>query len=858
METRYSHPADRHRDAVLLKDHLEDVANRVHEIIPEDVATITGKSMVDLVTRLGYIHDFGKATTWFQQHIGILDGEPKGVPTHHSPLGAVLAYYVLECAGFDEAECLAGYVGVARHHGPLPDVSEFVFRRTAWNRRRPAENELQEEVIGQVENIDIEAEQFATEIVANATDDAGTWSEFASTVSDRSQFERIKRHVSPSGFDYDPAAVSPELYPCLLQVWSALTLADKTSAAQIPKSGYGSTQPDRSILESFIDSLPQSGTEMTTREQQLNDWRAEARTGVVENVSGLAGKNSNVATITLPTGMGKTLTGLNAALTLRDETDKDRIVYALPFTSIIDQVDHELRAIFDTNARDDLLTVHHHLADTIVELDDGIEDTDERARLEQMLGESWRSGLVLTTYVQLFESLVGPRNTQSMKLPALYNSVIILDEPQGLPHDWWQLVRRLITVLTEKYHATVIAMTATQPRILGTETEELVDDWESYYHGIERVEYRIDDSIDTYTTNTRTPVGYHEAAQRICSVIDGSDDDILAICNTIDSAQQLTRAIRKQIDGTDVGVVHDRHLTSTNEGVSPEELAELVVSGEDSVALLQLSTRIRPKDRRLLLNTASTLIESDTQLVAISTQLVEAGVDISFDRVYRDLAPLDSVVQAAGRCNRGFEREMGSVTIWWLNVPGEGTYTPAEAVYDRWGESLLRVTIDTLDELEIDGETVEETIIALEGVNEYFRKLTEDRDIGKKAYLCYMDESLGDELAKLSLIEQRDAVDVVVTRVEDEHHQIEMAYAAWERSDFDRVDELLGRLAEARVSIPIYTDDSNEAEIIRGFPRVHPDSDLRWLDVSSARESPYFDPIHGLIIPDSTVEGRFL
>lgn len=858
MELRYSHPADRHRDAVPLKDHLEDVAGRVREIIPDDAATVSDGSMVDLVERLGYIHDFGKATTWFQQHIGILDGEPKGVPTHHSPLGAVLAYYVLDCVGFEGEDCLAGYVAVARHHGTIPDVPEFVFRRTAWNRRRPAENELQEEVIRQVKNIDSETGAFATDMVALATHGTGSWSEFSSAVTDRSLFDRIKHQVSPSGFDFDPAALSPSFYPCLLQAWSALALADKTSAAHVPRSGYASVQPDRAVLASFIDGLPTDGEALSEREQQLNAWREAARNGVLENVSELAGRNATVATITLPTGMGKTLTGLDAALTHRDMTNRDRVVYALPFTSIIDQVDHELRSIFDTNARDGLLTVHHHLSDTVIELDDDLEGTDERALLEEMLGESWRSGIVLTTYVQLFESLVGPRNTQSMKLPALYNSVIVLDEPQGLPHDWWQLVSRLITVLTEEFHATVIAMTATQPRILGSETDELVDDWESYYHGIERVEYRIDDSVDSYTTDTRTPIGYDEAAQLISSVIEESDDDILAICNTIDSAQQLTHAIHKHLDGTEVGTVLDRQLTSTNDDVIPEELANHVVSNDGSVALLHLSTRIRPKDRRLLLEAASSLLESDTQLVTISTQLVEAGVDISFDRVYRDLAPLDSVVQAAGRCNRSFEQEQGTVTIWWLDVPGEQLYTPAEAVYDRWGESLLRVTINTLDELEITGGTVEETIIALEGVTEYFRKLTEDRDIGRREYVSYMDESLGDELASLSLIEQREAVDVVITRIEDEHHQVEMANAAWERSDFNQVDELLGQLAEARVSIPIYTDDSNEAEVIRSLPKVHPDSDLRWLDVSLGRGSPYFNPSHGILIPDSTVEGRFL
>lgn len=857
MTVRFSHPADGCHEAVHLTDHLEDVADRAREVVPEDASTITGKPMADFVSRLAYVHDFGKATTWFQQHIDVIEGEPVGVPTHHSPIGAVLAYYVLQQVGYDKEECLAGYVAVARHHGSLPDVPEFVFRRTAWNRKRSAANEQQEEIIEQIENIDSEAYSFAESAITEATDDHGSWAEFASAVRDHTEFDSIKRQVSSTGFTHDSSRLSSDFYACVLQAWSALVLADKTSVAHAPREGYSSTRPDRTVLKSFIDGLPPNESTLSAREQQLNDWRADARANVLENVVDMAETDPGVATITLPTGMGKTLTGLDAALTLRDLTDRDRVVYALPFTSIIDQVDSELRTIFKSDARDDLLTVHHHLSEAVVELKQGKENTDVYARVEEMLGESWRSGLVLTTYVQLFESLVCPRNTQSMKLPALYDSVIVLDEPQGLPHDWWPLVRRILRELNTKYNATVIAMTATQPQLFQGEAHELVDEPEQYFQEIERVVYEVDDSLSGFGEDESEPVDYDHAAERIASTAtDGQH--VLSVCNTIDSSRALTRAITERLSPVEVGPILDQQLTDHGLAeIDGEDIASAVERHSSDVALIHLSTRIRPVDRELLLEAIEELGTRDIPRVVISTQLIEAGVDVSFDRVFRDFAPIDSLVQAAGRCNRSFERDRGTVTLWWLDSPPETAMTPAEAVYETWGESLLSLSARVLETFNVhENSSIREPTVAWDCVREYYRRLVEDRRVGKQSFVDLLDTGAFGEAGQLSLIEQRRAIDVIVCRTDHERARIDRIKDAWHRRDFDRVNGLLDESKPTQVSIPIYDDNSPEADKIGRLDSVHEETDLRWLDTRQHRG--YFNATHGLVVPDTTVEGRFL
>jgi len=679
---------------------------------------------------------------------------------------------------------------------------------------------------------------------------------------------RIEDQVS-RGFGHtnqpNETALSSSFYGLLLRCWGGLVLADKTSAAGAPNDDriYGETNPSFERLDDYIDRLEHDAIVDDSREGRLNHLRSRARSEVLENVEKFADSGEDIATLTLPTGLGKTLTGLSAALKLRDETDRDRVVYALPFTSIIDQVADEVRGIYtDSDSTSgsgiaDLLTVHHHLADTAIDFADD-EDADLTDRVAGMLGESWRSGLIITTFVQLFESLAGPRNSQSMKLPALHDSVIVLDEPQSLPHDWWKLVDRLGDILTGQYDATIISMTATQPHLFSEEFG-LVDDRRDYFNPIERVRYRLDDSVDRFVADAEPPLDYETAATRLSQAVN-SGASTLAICNTIDSTRELSDAVEEHLDANDLAEIYEDHLNTVRRAdeIDPATLAERVVNETTEPVFCHLTTRIRPVDRLTLIETITELLEHDVRTLVVSTQLVEAGVDISFDRVYRDLAPLDSVVQAAGRCNRSFEQEHGDVTVWWLDVPDDQTDTPAEAVYQRTGPSLLSDTATVLDRVR-DGETTElaETTVSVEGVEEYYRLLREERNVGKLEYVDYVDKTEAASLGNLSLIDERRTADILVCRTRSEFETTNEIRHAFETFDFEQVRRLIDQTRPFRISVPVYEGDSETAQAVSDLTPL-PDSEIYVLDARQGHEDQYLDSTKGFVVPDDTVGARFL
>jgi hypothetical protein len=178
-------------------------------------------------------------------------------------------------------------------------------------------------------------------------------------------FGDINGQVSHFGDSHTEDKIPRGCYADTLALWSTLIIADKTGAALGPGEDHAAVYDPGDVatgtVADHVASLQDEAETTEGRERELNDLREEARQEVLSNLS----TNTRVGTLTLPTGFGKTLTGLQAALELRDATDRERVVYALPFTSVIDQVGSELRELFDSNGRDERLTLHHHLVDAV-------------------------------------------------------------------------------------------------------------------------------------------------------------------------------------------------------------------------------------------------------------------------------------------------------------------------------------------------------------------------------------------------------------------------------------------------------------------------------------------------------------
>ncbi|WEL16364.1 CRISPR-associated helicase Cas3 [Halorhabdus sp. SVX81] len=864
MAERYSHPPEGGREGVGLEVHLADVADRVAHVVPDDATTPTDESLRSVVETLAWVHDFGKATTHFQEYL--LENSEADPPMlrHHAPIGSFAAYHALDTQGYDTETCLAGFVAVAKHHGKLPNVAEYVVDRTHRRNGDSGQNTVEKRqtvVLKQIKDIHDTVPDLAEKVFESATAGSGGWESFVRRYQSGSLLSDIEATVGTktAGRGVDPDALSTSCYGLVLQCWSALVLADKTSAAGAANESetYAPRQSGFETLTEYIEDLEAGVTadKYGTKTERLNFYRSEARKDILDNVASFAESGGGIGTLTLPTGMGKTLAGLSAAFALRDALDGDHVVYALPFTSIIDQVVDEIEEIYETDTAGRLLTAHHHLNDTIIrDTDDqSADDADRNDDVAGMLGESWRAGLTVTTFVQLFESLAGPQNRQSMKLPALRNAVVVLDEPQSLPLDWWKLVPRLVDVLTEQYNATVIAMTATQPRLFEDEFE-LVDDPDRYFEVVRRVSYELDDSTERYIQSQSEPKSYAAAANELRAAVE-SELTTLAVCNTIDSARELTE--RVDDDGfVDVGRLYDEELQKQGsvDDVDPVELAKRVAATDDN-ALLHLSTRLRPADRLTLIETAKALTERGHPTLAISTQLVEAGVDISFDRVFRDLAPIDSIVQAAGRCNRSFEREQGVVTVWWLDVPDEQSKTPAEAVYNR-GTTLLPTVADTLRQIRDESGSLSETDVARRGVERYFERLREDKDVGKQTYADWVDDAKANELGTISLIDEQLSAEIVVTRTPAERERAEAIRNAQRNYEFEELRQLLDETKPLRISVPYYSEDSETADAITDLPPLVEDEGIYELDVQ--QNPSHFDRTTGFVVPEASVDHQFL
>ena len=352
--------------------------------------------------------------------------------------------------------------------------------------------------------------------------------------------------------------------------------------------------------------------------------------------------------LTVPTGGGKTVASLAFALQHAVEHHMDRVIYVIPYTSIIEQNAQVFREIL---GNENVLENHSNVDYEI----------SEDFKPMQLAAENWDKPVVVTTNVQFFESLYANKSSKCRKLHNIVNSVIIFDEAQMLPPNYLKPCMAMIEELLQQYGTSVVLCTATQPALQQFLPEkyvarELCPRREEQFRFFERVTYQ---NIDTVTEE--------EMAEKL-----QQEWHALCIVNTRKRAQRLYERLQGE------GVYH-------------------------------LSTTMYPAHRRRVLAEIGKRLDDKKgkKCIVISTSLVEAGVDLDFTSVYRELAGVDSIIQAAGRCNRNGERgkEDSIVRIFRWN--------------ERENVSGQRQQIDTTKNLLEEGRD----ITALDNITEYFRRL---------------------------------------------------------------------------------------------------------------------------------------
>lgn len=572
-----------------LVDHLQGVSE-----LSASFAAAFGQDWARLA---GLWHDLGKFRPGFLRYIlgvnGIdahLEGKlPSGSDKTHSAAGALHALTVFGRRYGDTGRLAARFLAyvIAGHHSGLADWTAGLDDRLFGSRREDSEREYEEAL-----------QQCAAE--------APHLLELPETFDLRAACLSI-----PGVRSGNPLAVS--LW--IRMLFSALVDADFLDTERFldagrhdRRTGFEPIEVYRSRLEAHLAGL----AERVASEGRRDDGVMQARAIVLAQCRAKAALPPGVFTLTVPTGGGKTLSSLAFALNHAVLHGRRRVVYAIPYTSIIEQTADVFAGIFGRDA-----VIEHHS-----QVDVDWEAETPRGRLAC---ENWDAPLVVTTNVQLFESLFAARTSRCRKLHRLANSVIVLDEAQLLPPAFLQPILDALHLLVAHYGVTLVLCTATQPALTDRQRFDpreslrglpkpvpIVDDEPKLFTDLERV--RIEWPADLHA-----PLPTAALVERLAA-----EDCVLTIVNTRKDAAEIVAAL-DAANGDET-----LHLSAA-------------MCGQHRADVIR---RIR---RRLADRRAGT---DDRPLRVVSTQLVEAGVDIDFPVVFRALAGLDSIAQAAGRCNR--------------------------------------------------------------------------------------------------------------------------------------------------------------------------------------------------------------
>jgi CRISPR-associated endonuclease/helicase Cas3 len=534
---------------------------------------------------LGVLHDIGKARREFQEYLNRLEaGERLSRGPQHSIWGAALAYWLIYKRRGEEEGWKEPCLPVAGHHGGMRSAGALALELEDYAIAHGAE--LRDLGVAL-----LEAGMLPKQWGGECHGRPGTSREFRirmllSALTD-ADYLATEEHFDPE------RAAQRSGWPTLEELWERFAVNQAAlleGAARVPTVV---NQVRREVYERCLEA-------------------AEMAPGFFR--------------LTVPTGGGKTRSSLGFGLVHAKRQRLRRIVVAVPYTSITDQTARECRLILG----EDAVVEHHSQAAWC----DGESQAQEQVRA-RLATENWDAPVIVTTTVQLFESMFADGPGRVRKLHNLARAVIILDEAQMLPPELLRTTWEGLQTLVREYGTTVVLCTATQPALDetpylrgcgDTPVREMVPEHERHFQVLRRVSYEVEPE----------PLSWEDLEARIAR-----EQQVLLILNTRRNAMAMLEAMEGAQD-----VFH---------------LSALLCGAHRKAVLEEISTRL--KDGR--------------RVRAICTQVVEAGVDLDFPVVYRAIGPLDRIVQAAGRCNREGRREEGGRVVVFEPAGGgapRGTY----------------------------------------------------------------------------------------------------------------------------------------------------------------------------------------
>jgi CRISPR-associated endonuclease/helicase Cas3 len=547
---------------------------------------------------IGKYHDLGKMLAAWQLYLLYTTGYTQDMPGEkgqHSLAGALLLTERLEsCGALPLVRNTLAYP-IVGHHSGLPNWTQPGSRRLS-------------ELLGQAAPSGIKIESLSSSF--RALLEAPLPDSFPPMLKTGSTF-------ALEGF----ALWGRMLFSCLID-------ADRLDSERFEK-------PERYAARGQYMGLDELSARLDTHlackqafspQSEINLWRQR----VLRDCQQAALSEPGIFTLTVPTGGGKTLSGMSFALRHALQWGKERVIFAIPFTSIIEQNASVYK--FGTTDPEEIAqgaelfgetnVIEHHSSFAMSE------DDEERYLHHKLATENWDAPIIVTTNVQLFESLFAASCSQCRKLHNIVNSVIVLDEAQILPSKYLKPILTVLKDLVEHYGVTLVLSTATQPALSGekigsvvrnfsglSNVREIISDRTELAQALQRVEVSFE------LNPSQKPDSWGDLAMRLCAA-----EQVLCVVNTRKDCRNLYAAMPQ-------GTWH-------------------------------LSALMCPEDRTDRLFEIRKSLHAGKTTRVISTQLIEAGVDIDFPVVYRAESGLDSVAQSAGRCNREGHLERGEVVVF--------------------------------------------------------------------------------------------------------------------------------------------------------------------------------------------------
>lgn len=547
-----------------VKEHLTGTAELAREF-----ASTFGCG--DLGELSGLLHDIGKYSTDFQKRIldngALCDHSTAGARevSKDNPIGKLLAY------------CIAG------HHGGLPDGgSESDQGMEGTLCARLCDKKIIPDYEAYLQDADLERINFLKKFIPD--------------LKFLPEYKRNNKKVKREGFTL--SFLIRMLYSCLVDA-DFLDTEKFMYAGKIKRGLNYSFQNMYDKLNAHLTNLINNSPET-----ELNRKRKMILQKCLDKVDGEKG----LYTLTVPTGGGKTLSSLAFALKHLLKHNFERIIYVIPYTSIIEQ---NAKIFADILGQENVLEHHANFDWDFVKNDEEI-----IYDIKKLATENWDMPVVVTTNCQFFESLFANKSSKCRKLHNITNSIIIFDEVQMFPLRYLTPCIEAITELIHMYGCTAVLCSATQPALEerfhpDLKITDIYEDHQELYSSLRRTEIKNEQQLSN-----------SELLQRIAGY-----EQCLAIVNTRRQAQELFTAM----------------------------------GSEDS---FHLSTLMCGMHRKNVLDEIKRRLKSKQTCRVVSTQLIEAGVDVDFPVVYRALAGLDSLVQSAGRCNREGNSALGTVHVF--------------------------------------------------------------------------------------------------------------------------------------------------------------------------------------------------